>query len=89
MEPKKPMLAKRYQLKAVSAVIASLMLSACGSAPERAPIPISLRQADSYKVNCKSQEEQIIFLEQQLESTRDRVSRSVVMRKLEYLKDWC
>ena len=89
MEFEKPMLAKRYQLKAVSAVIASLMLSACGSAPERAPIPISLRQADSYRVNCKAQDEQIIFLEQQLESTRDLVLRSVVKRKIEYLKDWC
>lgn len=89
MELEKPMLAKRYQLKAISAVIMSLILAACGSAPVRAPIPISLKQADSYRVNCKAQEEQIIFLEQQLEATRDPVSRSVVKRKLEYLKEWC
>lgn len=87
MDFAKPMLAKRFQLQAVSAMMA-LALTGCGSVQFR-ETRISQVDLNFYQINCDDREAQEQFLRTQLDINRqsgDMMYRAVAMRKLESLK---
>ena len=90
MDITKPVLAKRDQLKTVSAVMLALSLGACGSLPPSAePVPVTMVDMDRYRLDCAYKSEQLQFLQSQFESSTNLQYRSVARRKMEYLRSYC